>query len=317
MTKDNFMLIIAILISVSSYSQNTREILERNKVEHITITTWQKESDGTEKRSGDMMRIENSYDLNGNLTDNLSFITYLEEKHERITYKYDNLHRPTEIIIYEFNDIYTEGYVIKKQIQKYDEKDNLIFYSLENNSQNPKIVCEYLYQHNETDKLIKKTTKCTDSKGESEQTVIYVYDKKGNLVLEDNSIFSDIKYDLKYYNKSNKIQERINYSTYKQEFFDENGNLTKIVEPSINTFFKYDEKRNIIEKIEDYWQSSVTGPTYYTFIYDNENRLMEKTGKTENGDIQSIEKWTYDEKGLLIEYIDDSESEKYEYRFYK
>lgn len=312
------LLILALIFSLSGYGQNTRELLEKNKVKHLTITKWEKTKDGVEKRSGDMKRFEQDYDSNGNMIDRILFITFRENKSERITYKYDEENRPTEIVLYRFNDNNSESYVVEKQIREYDKKDNVIFYSLyQGTDDNPKVEYAYSYQYDD-EKLIGKLTKLTNSKGVQEESVMYKYDKKGNLILETFSISSDVKYDLKYYKKSDQIQERMRYggASIIVESFDEKGNLIKIDNSGKITFFSYNDKGKIIEQIEKS-QSSITGPVYYTLTYDNEDRLIEKVGSLKSGTLKSTEKWTFNDNGLLIEYTNGSEIDKYEYEYYE
>ena len=99
------------------------------------------------------------------------------------------------------------------------------------------------------------------------------------------------------------------------EFFNEEGNLIKVDGGGKIIWYSYDDQQNITEQVERS-QSSITGSVYYTLTYDIENRLIEKIGKLKSGTVDSIEKWIYNDNGLLAEHIEDSDSEKYVYEYY-
>ena len=306
--------IIAILLTVPAIllGQNTWQELQTNKVKQATITKWEVQKDGSRKQSGDQMRVVKGYNQNGDLVYATTFITFRNTKSDSVTYKFDSQHRPIDVTVYKFNEQNRDGYVFQRQMKKYDETGMDIYNLVESN--NRKTECEYSYKYDNNKRLIEKTISCGGSRFDKE-VIKYEYDKKGNLVLEASSISSPIKYMLKY-SKGGKLESRLNLSTSKQEFYDDNGNIIQTTQPGKNTYYKYDSEKRIIELTEDNYQSSITGPRTYKLQYDSKGHLIEKSDISKKNNLDPTEKWIYNESGLLTEYIKGTEIEKYEYVFY-
>ena len=307
-------LITILLLSTPTIllGQNSWKDFESNKAKQVTITKWETQKDGNRKQSGDQTRVVKGYDQKGNIIYVTTYVTYRNTKHDSTTYKYDSEHRPIEFALYEFNEQVPNGYIVEKQEKRYDENNREAFSSTESNSR--KSECEYSYKYDNAKRLIEKTISCNGTRFDNE-VVKYNYDKKGNLVLQTSSLSTPIKYILKY-SKSGKLESRLNLSTSKQEFYDDNGNAVQITEPGRNTYYKYDSDKRIIELIEDNYQSSITGPSHYKLQYDDKGHLIEKADISKKNNIDPIEKWVYSDSGLLTEYIKGTEIEKYEYVFY-
>lgn len=306
-----FALILLTLPSIG-YGQNSWQEFQDNKVKQVTITKWNVQNDGSRKQSGDQMRVVKGYDQNGDLAYTTTFITFRNTKSDSVTYKFDSEHRPIEVTVYKFNEQNRDGYVFQRQVKKYDETGKDIYNLVESNGR--KSECEYSYKYDNNKNLIEKTISCGGSKFDKE-VIKYEYDKKGNLVLETSSISSPIKYMLKY-SKSGKLESRLNLSTSKQEFYDDNGNVVQTTQPGKNTYYKYDSEKRIIELTEDNYQSSITGPRTYKLQYDSKGHLIEKADISKKNNLDPIEKWIYNDSGLLIEYIKGTEIEKYDYVYY-
>ena len=306
--------IIAILLTVPAIllGQNTWQELQTNKVKQATITKWEVQKDGSRKQSGDQMRVVKGYNQNGDLVYATTFITFRNTKSDSVTYKFDSQHRPIDVTVYKFNEQNRDGYVFQRQMKKYDETGMDIYNLVESN--NRKTECEYSYKYDNNKRLIEKTISCGGSRFDKE-VIKYEYDKKGNLVLEASSISSPIKYMLKY-SKGGKLESRLNLSTSKQEFYDDNGNIIQTTQPGKNTYYKYDSEKRIIELTEDNYQSSITGPRTYKLQYDSKGHLIEKSDISKKNNLDPTEKWIYNESGLLTEYIKGTKIEKYEYVFY-
>ncbi len=309
--KKVLILLAASLIFWHGLAQSTREELERNHVKLVTITGWIRSNDGTLIEKPDKMRVEHEYDQRGNNTTTVVFISYKNTKHDSIHYSYDHANRCTEVVTYEFAQ--TKALFIGREKKIYDERGNILFHSTENSQGLNE--CQYSYRFDNLHRLIEKTTTCNGKK-ESSQTISYNFDKKGNVIMESRTGSSPVKYIIKYFKGSDKIESRLNLSNSKQEFFDQNGALVKVTEPGFTKSYKYDQRGNIIELTEDNWQSSITGARVYKQVFDQGNHLIEKMEVSGKSVTDPPEKWVYSSAGLPIEYVKGQEIEKYEYQFY-
>lgn len=303
---------ILLTVPTIGFGQNSWKEFQTNKVKQVTITKWEAQKDGTRKQSGDQMRVVKGYDLKGDLVYTTTFITFRNTKSDSITYKFDSEHRPIEVTLYKFNQQNPNGYMVERQERKFDETGNEIYNLTESN--NRKSECEYLYKYDNNKRLIEKTISCNGTRFDKE-TIKYEYDKKGNLILETSTLSTPIKYMLKY-SKSGKLESRLNLSTSKQEFYDDNGDVVQITEPGRKSYYKYDSEKRIIELVDDNYQGSITGPRHYTFKYDSNGHLIEKAEISKKSSVHPTESWVYNESGLLTEYIKGTEIEKYDYVFY-
>jgi hypothetical protein len=301
----------ALLVPIVLLGQVTRHDFKRNKVKHATTALWTVNSEDKKAQRSPDYRAEREYDLEGNL---LYLVTYNGAiKGDSITYKYDSNNRIIELTLYQNKRGFTPDYLAERQIKKFDEMNNEVYYSVETNGR--KSVEEYSYKY-ENGKLIQKTVKATNSKGSYEDIIEYQYDKKGNLVLQTSSYMpsTQVKYLITYAKKSDKISSILNLSKAREEFYDEQNNIFHVVEAGIETYFKYDSNKNVIEKVVENNQGSIiNGPKHLFMTYDKYGHL---TGRTEKTNKEPTEKWTYNDNGLLLEYMKGNNIEKYNYVFY-
>lgn len=192
----------------------------------------------------------------------------------RLVYKYDDIDNLVESIRYD-----NLGEEVNKKIFKYDEKNRLS----EEIGGNQSIKKRYIFKYDENDKLIEKDYYWAEYKSNDKAeygfieeyigTFLYKYNEKGIMKSEEY--------------KSKDKNEILPLTECK---FDENGNiLEKISYGDYSDFkidsyllFKYDEKNNLIEEIENRYKGQKgditenTEYTKYTYKYDNKGNVIEK-----------------------------------------
>jgi hypothetical protein len=308
--------------TISSYGQNKKEILMRNKVKHITITNWTLDIDGNESPDG-FPRVEEDYDTLGNLIERISFVSYRENKNNRDTYKYDErnhlIEHSTYAYVYFPNDSIAEHF-IERYAWRYDDKNNLVYESYKLN-ENPNVSdkeCNYIFKYNDKGLPMAMESKCKRGKCEGGFTekYTYKYDKLNNLTSQLSDKTEVRKIEIKYFKDSNKIQERVT-SSGERETFDVTGKVIKKTEGTITKYFKYNSSGNLIERFDDDPTNVFT--YHYYFTYDNNSQLVEASAKNHIGEVEKekYEKLSYDIKQLLSEYIGKGGKKKYKYILYE
>lgn len=306
------------LLTISLHAQNESEILKRNKVKHITITNWTMDKDGKETPDG-FPRVEEEYDTSGNLIERLSFVSYREKKKSRDTYKYDDknhlIEHATYTYVYFSNDSIAEHFS-EKYAWRFDDKNNLVYESYKMNERPDVSDWEYnyIYKYDNKGLVVEKESKCKKGKqqGEYSEKYYYKYDKYNNLISQRLGNSEIRKFEIKYFKNSNKIQER-ERGFGKREFYDENGKVIKRMEGTMTKYFKYDSLGKVIELYDDDPTNVFTNHFY--FVYDKNHQLIEATAKNHIGEFEKekSEKWSYDDKQLLKEYMGKGGKKKYTY----
>lgn len=218
------------------------------------------------------------YDSKGNKIEKI-YYTPDGSFNTKYSYKYDDNGN-----IIEMSDSFSEGYLGNKYTYKYDEKENLVEY---NDYLGRKLDEKYIFEYDENGNEIEENW--YNSNGNLVKKWIKKYDDKGNII-ENIFYYSEGKIDSRTiykYDTNNNILEEIitdsNNNILSEEYnkYDNNGRIieVKMNVPSygdmkVKTLYKYDDKGNLIEQINNSSMGGRITKGKKKFEYDKNNNWV-------------------------------------------
>lgn len=214
-------------------------------------------------KEGNMLE-DNRYKSNGKLS-------------YKSTFEYNDNGKIIGVNDYNSNEVLTE-----KQIYSYDNKGYLV----ENNTyaSDGSLKSKTKYKYDYKGNIIEKDV--YDSSGDETSRETYKFDDKGNQI-EEYSYYCELKWISEYDDKGNRIRVNCHDSNGKKVrkwifIYDLIGNKIEEIDSdsdgnrTVNTTYKYDNNRNIIEVYSINPIASLKGTDSYIYEYDNQGNWVKR-----------------------------------------